>query len=280
MPASRLSDEVRAALGRWPAKARALFDELLEDAASELQREFLHRAVAAGHTPAEVHAFADELRALSDDEAYEACTVDADPPPGASITQLLRAEADPLFAFELRGHALAPADEKPAPLAAMVDDGRGLARRRVAFEAESAGPRVAPKSTARAEPSAAPASGEALFRDLLDEATRAFRLTWREHDVDAPGGLTMQQTLDGAAKAVGRGVPVLVALGPAPRTHHRLAMVLQVSTSGRTRAWQLYDPLSNELVWTNEGDLLAGRELPFANKANRRLTRVALPTSR
>jgi hypothetical protein len=54
-------------------------------------------------------------------------------------------------------------------------------------------------------------------------------------------------------------------------------MLLQTSSSGKSRAWQLYDPFSQELVWANEGDLLARTELPFANKTNRRITRIALP---
>ncbi len=270
-----LSDEVRTALGRWPARGRALFDELIEDAASDLQREFLQRAVAAGHTPAEVHAFADELRPFSDDEAFEACTVDASLPRGTSLAQQLKAEADPLFAFSLK--QAAPKSPPPSPA---VDE-RLLLRRRFAFDAESAGPRVvAPAAKASAPAAGAEGTGTGVFRDLLDEATRAFGLSWKEHEVDGPGGLPMAQVIDGLALAVGRGVPVPAAVGPAAGAHRRLIIVLQVSTAGRTRAWQLYDPLSSELVWANEGDLLAGRELPFANKTNRRLTRVALPTAR
>ena len=53
-----LGEEAREKLGAWPAKARALFKELVEDASSEMQRELLQRAVAAGHSPAEIHAFA------------------------------------------------------------------------------------------------------------------------------------------------------------------------------------------------------------------------------
>ena len=56
-------------------------------------------------------------------------------------------------------------------------------------------------------------------------------------------------------------------------------VLLQLSVSGKSRAWQLYDPFTAELVWANEGDLLARAELPFANKVNRRLTRIVLPLS-
>ena len=110
-PGDMLSNEVREHLERWPAKERALFLELLEDAPSELQREFLQRTVAAGHSPPEVHAFADALRSMSDAEAFVACTLEADAPDGYTVVQLLRAEADPLYAFELKGGELSPNEE-------------------------------------------------------------------------------------------------------------------------------------------------------------------------
>ncbi len=106
-----LGEEAKEKLNAWPSKARALFKELVEDAASELQRELLQRAVAAGHSPAEMHAFADELRGLDDEQAFDACTLDAHAPEGYTVVQLLRAEADPLYAYELKGHSLTPADD-------------------------------------------------------------------------------------------------------------------------------------------------------------------------
>jgi hypothetical protein len=298
-----MSSEARTHLERWPDRARKLFGELLDDAGSDLQRELLQRAVAAGHTAAEVHAFADELRSMSDEQAFEACTLSDEHPEYYSVAQLLHAQADPLFAFELRGGTIDPAEDTmtgsraaPRPLspeelaAQMVTQPVDLVTLRAArgFEADSKGASPllrpsAPASRARAiralEPELGERVGEALITDLLEEATRPFSLSWRERDVDAPGGLTMPEALEGASQALARGVPVPFALGPKVLQHRRLVLALQQSTAGKTKAWQLYDPLSRELVWTNEGDLLLARELPFANKAHRRITRVALPTS-
>lgn len=299
-----LSEECLAQLERWPLRPRRLFDELLEDAGSELQRELLQRAVAAGHTPGEVHAFADELRGLSDEAAYDACTLHDAAPEDYTVVQLLRAEADPLFAFELKGGTLEPnepADEAPAP-PPPVSQGPRRARFDVApgpdpvavalqrkkssesFEAESPPVRVramdwnvlggaAPVAPARAV--AAPASR--LLEDLLAEATRALGVGWKEQDVEGESGLPLADALASAAGALARSIPVPCAIGPAPGQHRRFVLLLQLSTSGRTRAWQLYDPFTQELVWANEGDLLAKTELPFANKANRLLTRIVLP---
>ncbi len=304
-----LSPEAEEQLSRWPGRARALFAELLEDAGTDLQREFLLRAVAAEHTPAEVHAFADALRALSDEEAYEACTLHDDAPEDYTVAQLLRAEADPLYAFELRGGALEPTDdlwyrglthrrpaEPPRTLELELSHHDVVAaavaskRSSDSFEAESPGARVKPALDWNALPSAAPpeprkdagpstAGGVRFLESLLGEATRALHLSWKEHDVDVPGGLSMADAIASAAGALSRGIPVPCAVGPKPGDHRRFIVLLQLATSGKTRAFQLYEPFSSELLWANEGDLLAKAELPFANKMNRRLTRIVLPQS-
>ncbi len=313
-----LNEEALEKLAAWPVKARELFKELVEDASSEMQRELLQRAVAAGHSPAEIHAFADELRVLPDEDAFAACTLDADAPVGYTVVQLLRAEADPLYAYELKGHALSPADEpnggattkeiesmpfvvsapahrrpnfdsgsQPAvPKAALggfTHDGSSGRHKRVDLndlgESVDAVPRarVGSGSNPAAAIPAAPGLANRLVEDLVNEAVRGLGVTFKEQDVD-DAALSLEAALQTAATAVGRGIPVPVALGPALGQHRRLALLLQTTTSNGKRAWQLYDPHSAELVWVNEGDLLTRSELPFAIKTNRRITRIALPT--
>lgn len=528
-PYELLSPEAREKLEAWAANQRQLLAELLEDAGSDLQREFIDRAIVAGHTPAEVHAFADELRSMEDDEAFTACTLDADAPEGYTVNQLLRAESDPLYAFELKGGSLSPADDgadapvttelsvdtsetgepeatpprpppvtvPPAPVPAPVSplvSGRPPVSSKVAPAAAppvlsvkdlappgtmsptgtlrprdlapagtmSPGGTLRPKDLAPAgaltpggskrpapadtQPHAAfrppapgvvtpgasdtrpqpafrpsggsdlqpgfkpplpgtsgpapadtqphpafkpplpgtsstsssgvkpavaslspggqvpfrppppgvampgtgvapafkpdpsrelggaaaapsgthrsggglpmsprdsgappvparmlarelgasaesargraggssPALGQApvankLCEDVLTDACRPFGLSFREYDVDLEGSTTLEQALEQAAIALQRGVMVPVCLGPLPGQHRRFAVLMQLSVVGANRAWQLYEMTTQELMWMNEGDLLARKELPFANKANRRITRLALP---
>ena len=301
-----VSDEADELLSSWPARARALFDELLDDAGSDLQRELIQRAVAAAHTPAEVHAFADELRAMSDEEAYEACTLHDAAPEDYTVAQLLRAEADPLFAFELMGGTIEPNEDESSPgfipprrvpdtielEAVRPPDAvaAAVAKKKSSdsFEAESPGARprkldwndLGTRPPPQKKDSGPPSSGGTRFlENLLAEATRALAISWKEHDVDVTGGLSMADALASAAGALARGIPVPCAVGPNPGDHRRFIVLMQLNTSGKSRAWQLYDPFSSELLWANEGDLLAKAELPFANKLNRRLTRIVLPQS-
>ncbi len=301
-----LSEEANEQLAQWPARARELFEELIDDAGSDLQRELIQRAVVAAHTPAEVHAFADELRGMSDEEAYEACTLHDAAPEDYTVAQLLRAEADPLFAFELMGGNIEPNEEAtgfvpPRRVPATIElesvgpsdlVAAAVAKKKSSdsFEAESPGlprPRKldwndlgSTRPPPQKKDSGPPSSGGTRFlENLLAEATRSLSIAWKEHDVDLPGGLTIADALASAAGALARGIPVPCAVGPNPGDHRRFIVLMQLSTSGKSRAWQLYDPFSSELLWANEGDLLAKAELPFANKANRRLTRIVLPQS-
>lgn len=275
-----LSKEAQTELTRWPTRAKRLLGELLDDAASALQQELLQRAVAAGHSPNEVHAFADQLRGMADDEAFAACTLDQDAPRDYTVTQLLRAEADPLFAFELKGGTLEP-DDNEAPLVAVKPKADVAVLRRItaSFVADSsdASPAMLSVSQAALTPVGGSSSG---LGSLLQEATRAHGLSWHETDVDAEPGMTLDAAVEAAGDLLEEGLPVPLGLGDTAGNTGRLVIALQVMRSGHTRAWQLFDPFSNELVWVNERDLLTRQELPFANKFYRRMTCIALPARR
>ena len=120
-------------------------------------------------------------------------------------------------------------------------------------------------------------SGARFFEDLLSEATRGLGLTWKEHELDAMGGMPLVRALQEANAALGRGIPVPFLVGTAQSKPQRFVLMLQVSTASATRAFQLYEPFAQELVWANEKTLLTGGELPFENKALRKFLRVALP---
>ncbi len=281
-----LSKEAEAQLARWPSRARVLFSELLADAGTALQRELLQRAVAAEHTPNEVHAFADQLRGMADDEAFVACTLDEDAPSDYTVAQLLRAESDPLYAFELKGGTLEPADDEPPLLPVKKSQSVANLRRITAsFVADSTDADPATRASQVdlpivKMPRASGAASTLLFETLLADATRAHGLSWRESELDVPNGMSLDAAVAAGSSVLGDGLPVPMAIGPSPGKSARLIVALQISVSGRTRAWQLFDPFSSELVWANERDLRSATELPFADKFFRRVTRIALPSRR
>ena len=204
-----VTEEAAEYLTRWPPRARGLFQDLLEDARSDLQRELILRATAAGHTPAEVHAFADELRPLSDEHAYQRCSLEDGAPKDYTVSQLLRAEADPLFAFELMGGIIEPSEDqgpsgasrsgsKPVELAPAPDNlAAGLAKKKKApFDSQSRGaPTPRSPSQALISRSAGP-SKDAPERERFAGKSPGRKppvlgLCWKEHDVDVAGGLSM-----------------------------------------------------------------------------------------
>jgi hypothetical protein len=164
-----------------------------------------------------------------------------------------------------------------------------LSKKKPSFEAESRGvvrPKTdwsdlspQPTSALRLEKGNGPSSGPTtrFLEGALNEATRALQLSWKESDIDLPGGLSLSDAIASALGALTRGIPLPAVIGPRAGEHRKFIVILQTSTSGKSRAWQLHDPQTGETLWANENDLLAGNELPFNNKANRRLTRIVLP---
>lgn len=290
--------------------------EAFEDAASELQLEMLERSLLSEHTAEELVAFADAIRGMPDHGIYESCTLHSSLPADFTVTQLLRAESDPLFTFELKGNhidppesfeaALPPPIQSKAPrvMDLMSSQSNLFTKTKKSsyeFEADSPGgrtPLVVKKADSKKSdsmdweslggrqapppgpPPSAPSTKNAkLIEDLLSDLTRTLSISWKESDIDLPGGLKLSDAVHSAFGALTRGIPVPVAIGPNPGQHKRFAIILQVSVVGKVKAFQLYEPVSNEVLWMNEGDLLMGRELPFRNKVNRRLTRIVLPQS-
>jgi hypothetical protein len=239
-----------------------------------------------------VHAFADALRGLTDAEAFVACTLEADAPDGYTVVQLLRAEADPLYAYELKGGELSPQESMesaewqiPARLAtepSLHTDPKwvqpytpGVVRPANTTDiGSSSGSYLARRANTG---SIEAPLGSAIVADLLNEVTRALGVAWREVIVDDVGGNPLEDILGPIAEALQKGITVPVAVGPSPGHHRRFCLMLQLSVAGKSRAYQLYDPFGHELVWANEGTLLSRKELPFDDKANRRITRVVLP---
>lgn len=358
-PAIDVPPEVDAVVRRWSPRAQEIFSELMEDAPTELQRELVQRAVLAGHAANEVHAFADELRGLTDEACFDACTLDDAAAAGLSVVQRLKAEVDPLYAFTVRGGTLTPNDgDAPMATSSMpvlkreamdAPEDRALAADPVrrakeqrrgfdsgAFRALKPGSRpslppassssmatlkpvgsvpnsasmaslkpvgsTAPNSasmatlkpvgsTSASTPAYKPGSvppasassmptlkpgGAKVFEDVLTEATRALGVTWREYEVDT-ADLSLEQAMLLIASSLGRGVPVPAVFGNANGKPLKFVVILQLSVSGSTRALQLFEPTSQELVWANERDLLTRGELPFDNKSLRRLVRIATP---
>jgi len=273
----------------WTAQERALFAELLEDAGSELQRELLQRALAMGHLAPELHSFADAIRGMGDAGLYRACTPDRSKVP--DVSELLRAQADPLAAFEINGHALKarkPKAPKPLELGRFIpslppvdNTFVGIRPKKPSFDAESPGDARRPERPKAAAPASAaparPGPPGCFAEDLFNAAGEFLPVRFTERAVDVSGGITIEEAVPLLAEALSRGIPVPILLGRFPGEFLRYALILQVQVSGRNRAYQLHDPFAQDTVWANEGDLLARNELPFSDKLYRRITAIALP---
>lgn len=263
----------------WSRDERRLYAELLEDAASELQRELLRRALAAGHAAAELHAFADAIRPLSDADVFAACTPSTAGTSRQSVEERLWAEADPIYAYELNGGHLTPRREVSSPdirvppglLAAAASP--SLPRRELGSSADE--PTTTGRNYDAVRPEPAPERGR-LAEELFNEALRPLGFSVVEQLVDGVDGMPLDKALGRAAEALMSGVPVPVLLGASERDFRRYALMLQFQFSGQSRVFQVHDPVAHETVWIHEGDFRAKKELPFSDKTLRCIAAIAM----
>jgi hypothetical protein len=111
----------------------------------------------------------------------------------------------------------------------------------------------------------------------LNVAGGDWGVQFREEEWEG-GARHIHQLVRQAAEALEAGMPVPVLLGSAPGERRRAALLLQVQGDATRRAFELHDPLSNETVWVNHKDLIAGRELPLEDRTVRRITVIAIPS--
>jgi hypothetical protein len=270
-----LSEDARERLSEWPREHRARFDELIEDAASDLQREMLQRALSCGHALSELHAFADALRSMPDAEIYETCTLSWNSGLHDSVVARLRAEADPLYAFSANGNALSPQEETPARPGRHIS-AQLLVPPEAANVVRTAKRPIVELGASPDDPVTGPGPRGAVAEDLLNASLRGLGIHLSERPVDGPS-FPLERALELAAAALERGIPVPVVLGPKAGEHHRYALLLQVQPAGSGRAFELHDPTADETVWINAGDFVNRAELPLSNKTLRRITAIALP---
>lgn len=253
-----VSIQARAALELFSARDRLRIVQAFQAAPSELQREMIQRALAAGETAERVFSFARAIRSLNDEQLFKSCVPLDRNDPELTLGERLRAMADPTIAFESRGSSLVSPD-----LLLTSAHQRERASRDLGVSEGMAPPK--------------PQVEMGFAQDLMNQGVQALGLSYREEPVDR-GGLTLSQALSRAAQALTDGLPVPVVLGPKIGRYTRYALLLQVQRVGTQRSYQLHDPTEFETVWVHEKDLLAGTELPLKTKTLRRITAMALPS--
>lgn len=254
-----VSIRARAALERFTVQDRARMVHAFQAAPSELQRELIQRALAAGQPPPRIVAFAAAIRALADEDVLKVCTPPEKHGTHVTLFSRLKLMADPIAAYESWGRSLPTLVSVPVTHTGFAPSSRDLG----ASRGEPTSPRAGPVEGPFAE-------------DLMNQGTQALGVVYREEAVDR-GGLTLAQALLKAAEALADGLPVPVVLGAKAGKYTRHALLLQVQPSGKSRAFQLHDPIASETVWVHEKDFLACSELPLSTPSLKRITAVALP---
>lgn len=234
-----LHHEIERVTSGWAQPARDTWTQLLAGAASELQGELLRRALVAKHSLTELEDFAEDIRRLPDEVLYGACSLRSEVQSATRLTvkQRLRAEADPLIAFELSGVHASNDDE--------ITDG----------SAPLTGVATAPEHVRGG-------LGETRFwvEDILNLMVRPLGVTYREHVFRASPRTNLLRRV---ANALHDGHPVPGLLVRANGEPVGPVLFLQSADSSEGRLLQVHALLSKETLWLDSRGLLTGEPLPF-----------------
>lgn len=265
----------RAKMNAWKKAERVEFLTQFRKTSSGLQREFLLRSLAAEHSPGEMNAFARRIRLMTDRALAIACTASEAAHNGTkrSFEQLLRAEADPLYAFILNGQSLEAIQHdddihQPSVITAQSAPFQVFGAQRSYDLGSDEPPRTSRITRA--------VNG---FEEKFCQAVRALGYQYRLETV-GESGLSVDEAVDALVKAVSAGQPVPAMLGNLTGAAKRRVLFIQSWDADRGTALEMHDPHTGETVWVNDADLRGEKELPLSNKALRRLLEVALPSKR
>lgn len=256
-------------LNGWSEADRTLFSALWSQTGGELKRELLRRALAQGHSPAEMRAFAEALKPLNEQEAFAACTLTPAQALYESVSSRLAAESDPVYAWVLNGYPLAVALTGTGTGTGMgTTSARPLARPHGA--APSSASKRMPRLTVVAE------SACRVGEDLFSAAGAPFGLAFSEQSVDQ-GGLTLEEALLQAADALSHGIPIPVLFGAEVGEYTGYALLLDVQSSGAEAVYALYEVMQDKVAFLRLADVREALPWFVLSSGRMRITAIALP---
>lgn len=264
--ADAVLDAVADRLELWRDGERARLTAMLKYAGSDVKRELIRRAVAAGQSAIALQEFADALRPLSDSEAVAAVTII--PSDESTPAQALALQADPLSALKsMRKLPMAPAGSVGnAP--PRYDYTRAPSVRDLGHSG-----RAAPARTGKA---AAPDSQSVSdLAERLGLAMEPMAVRYEPQSTRADDGGSLADAVDRAAVALKKGwtVPFVVQDGG----REEWALAVQMLGSRGQRAFYFLNVRTGAHAWAHERDLLMRGEVPLAGWEGRRIVRVLVP---
>lgn len=252
---------------------------------SELNRELLARARAAGHGPAALAAFAETLGSLEDPALYEAVMLRPGVAAALDVEARLAAELDPYTSWRLNQGQVPDTDALGLPT-------RGSARPRVGVGTEedrevsiTGGRRISARDLGDSpSPGRSHAVGRALSEGPVSPSgrhvgpTAAGVLGLRHRRLACGPDIDAGRLVGLLVGALSAGRPVAAQLSGAGGSYR--AVFLQVRPAGRGHALQLHVPSTGETAWVNAQDVRDGAALPVAGGRLVSLSELLLPERR
>jgi hypothetical protein len=288
MPATTASlgdfqrERARHAMLRMSGTELSSYTGLLIETQSTGELQYLHKALAAGHTVAEIRTFAGQIRGHDANWFQDNLHVTGSTT-GRGIQQqwshscnittveAMRGEMDPIYALQL--HIDNPSLNSPANAAdATAVNPTLAAEQRTLLERDYTGG-LGNMSGGVAVARGATGGVGRWADDLLNQQAGATGVRYRTRRLGA-GEITLDEALTAINRGVDRGIPVPIVIGDTTSTYAHYVMVL--SRSGNN--YRIHDPWDGVTV-TRTRDNITGSTINLAGGWNV-LSAVEIPRER
>ncbi|HEY7115810.1 MAG TPA: hypothetical protein VH475_04435 [Tepidisphaeraceae bacterium] len=253
---------------------QARFGLLLVQAGSDHERQYLQKALAAGHTVDEVSTFADEIRGKSDAWMQQNLRLTGNANGAAGLSQqwndscgpataqVLRGEMDPIYSLSMRQGDTDIHAVDPRPNATYIDQivgiitGHPVGDHKLAAEEKSILENGGGVAVERGQ-----AGGAGMnFAQAFNSMTQWTGVTYIRHNVTTDTG--RKDALAKLDADLAAGIPGALRISSDDTNSGGHAVAVTGSIDGPPKQYVLHDPWDGKTVYVKASDLQAGNIIP------------------
>jgi hypothetical protein len=262
---SAQSERADATLKKLPEADQKAVQALMDNAKSEAEKQYLLKGVAAGHSAAELKAFAKKIEGKDEKWMRDNLSVTGSSKGtgvkqqwsmscNATAAQAVKAQMDPIYALKL--HEENPELDQADDADAMAKNPKLAKEQKDMLTSNYTGAR-GPMSGGGAVARSGPAAAGRWNDDLLNNNSDTTGITYAPKDVGA--GMSVDDAIGKIDSGTGRGQPVPIVIGDNGANKNAHYVLVTGMGKGPPKQYTIHDPGSGQTVVRTEDDIKNGK---------------------
>jgi hypothetical protein len=262
---SAQGERADATLKKLPEADQKEVQALMDNAKSEAEKQYLLKGVAAGHSAAELKAFAKKIEGKDEKWMRDNLSVTGSSKGtgvkqqwsmscNATAAQAVKAQMDPIYALKL--HEENPELDQADNADATAKNPKLAQEQKDMLTSNYTGAR-GPMSGGGAVPRSGPAAAGRWNDDLLNNNSDSTGITYAPKDVGA--GMSVNDAIGKIDSGTGRGQPVPIVIGDNGANKNAHYVLVTGMGKGPPKQYTIHDPGSGQTVVRTEDDIKNGK---------------------